>query len=322
MRKTFTYNGRRYYITANSESELSEKIREKKKKLIQPYNYTVKDWSDVYLQTYKADIDKNTMYNYVLRFNKYILPAIGKLQLKNVTQIDCQRILNSVKHLSNNYIHKIYNDLNQLFNAAVGNGLMLYNPMLGVIVPRGYTGTHRPINESERKIVLSTISSDLNISGIYVALMLFCGCRPNEAGIIKNTDISGNALHIRGDKTIQSDRYVPVPDYVLSLFNKLNNRKYLVESISGIAPVKKHHRVKLWNRFKKLSGLDDDITPYSFRHTYCTDLRDAGVEIVTAKELMGHSTIRLTADVYTHKNIRSFDDSAEKIAARLKSHIL
>ena len=45
-----------------------------------------------------------------------------------------------------------------------------------------------------------------------------------------------------------------------------------------------------------------DLTLYCLRHTFCTDLQRAGVAINVAKELMGHSSIAVTADIYTHRN--------------------
>ena len=46
-----------------------------------------------------------------------------------------------------------------------------------------------------------------------------------------------------------------------------------------------------------------DLTLYCLRHTFCTDLQRAGVAINIAKELMGHSSITVTADIYTHRNL-------------------
>lgn len=54
------------------------------------------------------------------------------------------------------------------------------------------------------------------------------------------------------------------------------------------------------------------LTPYCLRHTYCTDLQDAGVPINIAKYLMGHSDITVTANIYTHKT-----DNTLEIAASL-----
>lgn len=53
------------------------------------------------------------------------------------------------------------------------------------------------------------------------------------------------------------------------------------------------------------SKLAPDLTPYCLRHTYCTDLQDAGVPINIAKYLMGHSSIEVTAKIYTHHTAQS-----------------
>ena len=45
-----------------------------------------------------------------------------------------------------------------------------------------------------------------------------------------------------------------------------------------------------------------DLTPYCLRHTFCTDLQRAGVPINVAKELMGHASIAVTANIYTHRD--------------------
>lgn len=46
-----------------------------------------------------------------------------------------------------------------------------------------------------------------------------------------------------------------------------------------------------------------DLTLYCLRHTFCTDLQRGGVAINIAKELMGHSSIAVTADIYTHRDL-------------------
>ncbi|MDD2217639.1 MAG: tyrosine-type recombinase/integrase [Eubacteriales bacterium] len=53
--------------------------------------------------------------------------------------------------------------------------------------------------------------------------------------------------------------------------------------------------------------------PYCLRHTYCTDLQDAGVPINVAKELMGHSDISVTAKIYTHRTETSYNNAKDLI---------
>jgi len=76
---------------------------------------------------------------------------------------------------------------------------------------------------------------------------------------------------------------------------------------------------RLWNSFAKELDLHmgaeaqdgkiihhaiaPDLTLYCLRHTFCTDLQRGGVAINIAKELMGHSSIAVTADIYTHRDL-------------------
>jgi site-specific recombinase XerD len=49
------------------------------------------------------------------------------------------------------------------------------------------------------------------------------------------------------------------------------------------------------------SVVAEDLVPYCLRHTFCTDLQDAGVPINVAKYLMGHTDIAVTSKIYTHQ---------------------
>lgn len=63
--------------------------------------------------------------------------------------------------------------------------------------------------------------------------------------------------------------------------------------------------------------LADDFTLYNLRHTYCTDLEKAGVPINIASRLMGHSSINITAKIYTHASTQALEmarDLIEKAA--------
>lgn len=70
-----------------------------------------------------------------------------------------------------------------------------------------------------------------------------------------------------------------------------------------------------------------DLTPYCLRHTFCTDLQAAGVPINVAKDLMGHSDIDITANIYTHRTAppsmpgsRCLTERQEKKKWRLVGH--
>ena len=65
----------------------------------------------------------------------------------------------------------------------------------------------------------------------------------------------------------------------------------------------------------KVSKLAPDLMPYCLRHTFCTDLQRAGVPLNVAKELMGHSDISITANIYTHRDSDLLHESIAKLEA-------
>lgn len=58
----------------------------------------------------------------------------------------------------------------------------------------------------------------------------------------------------------------------------------------------------------------DDLVPYVYRHTFCTDAVTAGVPLELLKELAGHSSISVTAKFYIHQTPERLNQAAELMA--------
>ena len=54
------------------------------------------------------------------------------------------------------------------------------------------------------------------------------------------------------------------------------------------------------------------------RHTYCTRMAVSGISIQTLSYLMGHSSIEVTADVYTHIKVDNAKVEVDKILPELQ----
>ena len=55
------------------------------------------------------------------------------------------------------------------------------------------------------------------------------------------------------------------------------------------------------------------ITPHVLRHTFCTDMANAGMDIKDLQYLMGHSDAEVTLNVYTHASYAHAESAMQKI---------
>lgn len=142
---------------------------------------------------------------------------------------------------------------------------------------------------------------------LILALLYGCGLRRFELlGIkLQDIDLDRKMLHVREGKG-RKDRYVPLgvhlvrgikaylesdPPYVW-LFNGKTNEGTLQQfSETGVQWVIK--------QAAKKAGIKKHVTSHVLRHTYATHLLEMGIDIMTLKDLLGHTDIRTTL-VYLH----------------------
>jgi integrase/recombinase XerC len=121
-------------------------------------------------------------------------------------------------------------------------------------------------------------------------------------------DLANGALRVRGKG--RRERVAPVGSYAVSALNTwLQARKLSPREKSGPqAPVfvnKFGRRLttrsvgRLLEKHLKTSGLDRRTTPHTLRHSFATHLLDAGADIRSVQELLGHKSL-VTTQIYTH----------------------
>ena len=297
IRHKFTYEGKTYDIRANDYVEFSRKVLQRVyERPLCPY--TVREWFNEFLVLYKADKADRTLTSYRQRFRKHIEPSIGNLFLHQVTHAHCQRIMANMSGYSKDTIGKIKDDLVQLFSKAVKNGYLDSSPASDLEVPTGGGVVRRALTDEEIFMTLETY--DKSKKGIQFLIMMFCGLRPHETALLQGKDVQGNMLHIRGVKTDDADRWVPIPDELLNRLPSFEPEEYICKSVSGKFPTSEKNRDEVWKEFKVMAEeycsyrFADDVVPYCYRHTYGTSLQEAGLPINVIRELLGHSNIQTT----------------------------
>src|SRR5579859_5395674 len=135
-----------------------------------------------------------------------------------------------------------------------------------------------------------------------------CGLRISELCGLQAQDIDWASRSVRVRGKGKKERIIPIGDPALAAI-----RAYwqLLPSVPGgdwpvfLAKSKTVRAVSprdLQLRLKKylaIAGLDPHLTPHKLRHSYATHLLDAGADLRSVQELLGHAHL-VTTQVYTH----------------------
>lgn len=333
LNKSFTYDNKRYYVHANSKTEAEVKKAMKIRDLQEGRkatngSSTVKEWVEVCLSTYKTNLGESSYCRYKNRINKWVVEPIGFMKLKSVKPLHCQKIMNDLEGYSKFQINTVNQMLNFIFNRALENNLIIANPARNLTKPKGIVTKRRPLTPQETKSFLMV--SKKKEDYIYFLLMYYCGLRPSEAREAKGSDIKKlgeeYVLNIRGTKNANATRTIPIPDELYNRIKRSNKFYYMANNSSK--KITAYQDRALWkklkselyynNSIKNLDSIlsDSTLTPYCLRHTFCTNLQKQGVDIRTAQYLMGHSSIELTANIYTHADEETILSAAKIINCR------
>lgn len=213
-------------------------------------------------------------------------------------------------------IHMIFN------NAIVEYGLR-FNPCSAVSMPRNLPVTRRELPD-DMAIEAVKHGKDQPF-GLFALVCLYGGLRRGEALALRYEDIDrekreirvtkaveyiGNNPHIKSPKTAAGVRVVPLLD---PLADALQNKKHglLFPREEDGKPLTKTQYRKRWLRYCEAIG--HNITAHQLRHGYATILYEAGVPDKDAQELLGHSNIELTRDVYTHIRQAHRQETAKRL---------
>ncbi|MDR1953637.1 MAG: site-specific integrase [Clostridiales Family XIII bacterium] len=213
-RKTFTFEGKRYFVRGRTQEEAIEKAALLKYdlklgKVKITGDMRVSDWQTRYLEEYKRQAIGDYAYKVLMSISRvWVNPHIGHMRLSDVKQMHIQKIMNAMDGKSKNHINRTRFHLQSMFEKAIANGLASVNPCKGVSMPKATDGTHRALTEKERRTLLSVCET--NSYGLWCLVMYYCGLRPGETESIKGMDIDlqSRILHVRGTKTAASDRTV------------------------------------------------------------------------------------------------------------------
>lgn len=313
-------DGRRLQKRNKDKAVISDWLLEQRKaisehRIIPDSNITFNEFADRFL----ADVAKHTMkektyvsYEGYLRL--HIRPDLGRLKLNAITPAHIQRLYSKKlsSGLSSKTVHHIHAYLRRVLNEAVKWELIYRNPCDSVTPPRVEKRPPAVWSVDEAQTFLRA-TAEHRWHAIYL-IALTTGARRGEIlGMewkninwnkgtitIEKTvvEVSGVAT-VTSPKTAKSRRTITLPAVVLDLLKDNPIKEgFIFESEAG-TPV--HPRNLLRHFYSVLDTLDiPRIRFHDLRHTCATILLQRDVHPKKVQELLGHSSITLTLDTYSH----------------------
>ncbi len=148
-----------------------------------------------------------------------------------------------------------------------------------------------------------------------------CGLRVSELTSLRMADLFFNEGFIRVIGKGNKQRLVPIGDSAIKSIKlylaQRSEHKYDPKS-GDIVFLNNHGRALsrvmifyIVRQLAALAGINKDLSPHTFRHSFATHLLEAGVDIRHVQEMLGHESI-ITTEIYTHLDRKHLRNTLEK----------
>lgn len=214
--------------------------------------------------------------------------------------------------------------------------ILLDNPLVGLRGPRKPRVLPKVLSASEIARFLAQPLRDLKDGtlGEYAAVrdtaifeaLYSTGCRISEMIAVTwgGIDFARGTIIVTGKGS--KDRLVILGAPALHALRTLRNKVAEHDSAQAADAAE----VFLTDRFQKISrrfverrmkrylveaGLPADLTPHKLRHSFATHLLDAGADLRSVQEMLGHTSLS-TTQIYTHVSVERLRDTYAKTHPR------
>lgn len=293
-----------------------------------------KEVVDLWLIHYKQQVKITTFTTTSRLLKKHILPIFKDFYIDRIDIRLCQDAVNDW-YSSYSEASLLVSIVSRVFKFGINQGFCMDNPMSKIIRPKNtYKQSYKApfYDKSELLLFLKTVKQTESLKAYTMFHTLaFTGLRWGELAGLQWRDIDFRRkilsvnhsliyneeikkFQLTDPKTKHSIREIGIDNTTLNILLKWRN--YQKEFFIGrgintrsdeqlVFTTQTNHFItdtylrRIIRRVTKNYNLPH-ITIHGFRHTHCSLLFEAGVEMHSVKERLGHSNIRTTMNIYTH----------------------
>lgn len=299
---------------------------------IEPSRQTLNEHFNNFLEIIKSRVAEQTFNSYEMILRVHIRPKIGELKLTNIKILTVQKVYSEmqVKGLSPRTVRYAHSVFSMALSKAVELGYIVNNPCNYAELPHQNKKETKAFSPEQAQNFLQAAKDDRH--GLIFEIALSSGMRPEEYLSLCWKDIDfekgtatvqralvwrkGGGFKFAEPKTAKSRRTVPLPKSILPRL-KEHKRQQLEQRLKIGAAYEKHDLVfasavgkplhyrnltqRHYEKILERAGMKGTgFVLYSLRHSCATLLLSAGENPKIVAERLGHTSVKMTLDTYSH----------------------
>lgn len=294
------------------------------------YDMVLQELLEVWLNEKRIYVKQSTYAYYCYEVNHYISPLLGTLSLEEINEQKIQEAVLILQKQGGDKGHPLNKSTVQNLVVLLKQVLKyaIRKEMIDNVTMDIHFAMQVPVNKQqvfsrpEQHKLMQVLLDDLNYKSFGILLCLNTGMRIGELCALKWKDIDMNAEVVHVTKTLQriyvndkkektdiivsspktetSIRDIPLNKRIISIINTLGyndlDSYILTNSEHYIEPRKMreyYKKILLKNNIKELNF-------HCLRHTFATRLVESGADYKSVSEILGHSSIHTTLNMYVH----------------------
>lgn len=316
-------------------------------------------WMEIYKE---KSVRPNTKREYVHIYKKNISPYIGGRHINSLVKSDIQRLVDRASDDGYGYErqNKIKVILRDMLQRAVEDNLVINNPVSGIKLRAEKEIKAKSLTVEEQSLFFCYCQNTFYDNLFNVAVNT--GLRPGElfalwvsdidleSGFIdvnktlvyqKYLDDDKKTFHIEPPKTKQSYRKVPI-NSICRIY--LEKQLELKEIVSQKTPKQQNDYlfvtkfntpinsviyscaiksvIRNINLARPLNDQFEIFSGHTFRHTFATRCFENGVDAKVVQNYLGHASLKMTTDLYTHVTQQKSITDIEKIVPQTEEKVV
>ena len=307
------------------------------------HNLTFAEVTIQWLSAVSLKLKPSTYAGYRAMLDLHILPSLGKYKIQNLTATDVSRLAGDKLEngrtdgkggLSAKTVKDMLSIIKTVVNFACQENII--SNAFTINYPKQQRQKMRVLSRQEQASLEMALVSGISIHKLGILLCLYTGLRIGEVCALRWQDISPDfaTLSVRqtlqrvkdttgensktkilidAPKSLQSVRDIPIPKFFsIYLQDFLRNGAVYFLSTEEIAFTEPR---TMQNHFARVTGVANikNVNFHSLRHTFATRCIEAGVDVKSLSEILGHASVNITLNCYVHSSFEQKREGMNKL---------